>query len=50
MKQPGFFDVEERLARLTGLVLSSKHFVPTWIKLWPMQTAIKAVVHRLIRF
>ncbi len=56
MKQPDFFYVEERLARL---VISSKRFPGQWIlkdfvltsiKLWPVQTAVKADVLGLIRF
>lgn len=31
MKQPGFFDMDERLARLSGLGDRSKRFLELWI-------------------
>ena len=58
MKQLGFFDVDERLARLSGLAISSKRFPGLWILrrsaliwtgLWPIQTGAKAAAPRSIR-
>ncbi|GBR71557.1 hypothetical protein GKA01_26940 [Gluconobacter kanchanaburiensis NBRC 103587] len=59
MKQSGFFDVEERLARLSGLgdqleafsrTVDFEVFRPDLDKALPMQTAVKAVVCPLIQY
>mgnify|MGYP001563962936 FL=1 len=60
MKQLGFFDVEERLARLSGPDDHLEAVFPdcgfqtssalTWTKLWPLRMGAKAVVLHLIRF
>ncbi|KXV36016.1 transposase [Gluconobacter thailandicus] len=58
MKQPGFCDVDERLARLSRLgdqleafsrTVDFEAFRPDLEKAWPIQMAAKAVVPRLIR-
>ena len=57
MKQPGFFDVEERLARLSGLgdqleafsrTVDFDAFRPDLEKLWRIQMGAKAVARPLI--
>ena len=59
MKQLGFFDVEERLARLSGRgdqleafsqIVDFEVFRPDLDRHWPIQTGEKAGVRRLIRY
>ncbi|GLQ64135.1 hypothetical protein GCM10007867_29810 [Gluconobacter cerinus] len=59
MKQAGFFDVEERLARLSGLGDQLEAFSRMWIlrpsalicrRLWRILTEAKAGDHHLIRY
>lgn len=58
MKQAGFFDVEERLARLSGLgdqleafsrTVDLKSSALTWRRLWRILTEAKADDRHLIR-
>lgn len=58
MEQPGFFDVEDRLARLSGLGVSLRPFPCVWIltpsaliwrRLWRIQMGAKAAGRRLIQ-
>ncbi|MDR6182247.1 hypothetical protein QE368_001089 [Asaia bogorensis NBRC 16594] len=59
MKQPGFFDKDERLARLSGLGDQLEVFSRTvdfeasaliWRRLWLTQTGARAGVRRSIRY